>query len=216
MFWWEAVSSLYKFKHYRQPVFSPPKQPRFRSSFVLHTPRQSTTERGKRRGFRTVSLTSAESGPRARGWKASLWPEGVSWRNKKSDTTNHGQLRPTPLTRKLSFPLRLLEALRKSGCRLANFARVNPSAPKGFAAHQTTAALQNLHLYLFQTRAAPPQGPPSTTTPPGGATRPWPPARCHLQPPGAPCLPFPPRPPRGRLRPGPGIRQAAAVTATCP
>lgn len=40
----------------------------------------------------------------------------------RSDTTNHGQLTPKPSPERL-FPLKLLEAVRKSGCLLANFAR---------------------------------------------------------------------------------------------
>lgn len=151
-----------------------------------------------------------ESGPRARGWKASFWPRWVSRRNKKIGH-NHGQLTQKPSPERF-FPLKLLEALRKSGCLLANFARpiLVPVPRRDPQVPQTTVALPNLHLFLFQIRAAPLQGPPSTVT-----TRSWRAGKTVAS------SPLPPSAAGGALLPLPAqaflrVPQAAAPATTCP
>lgn len=85
----DSLFSVYgKFKHYRQPVFSPPNQPSFGLVLVCTRPeRVQPKEAGDAGAEMFPFLTSAEeSGPRARGCKASLWPGWLSRRNKKGRT----------------------------------------------------------------------------------------------------------------------------------
>lgn len=106
MFSWEAVSSLYTVNLNTQPVFSPPKQPSFVLVSALHTPRESTTDRGRRRGCRNVSLSHICRGERAKG--ARLEGPVVAWmafqkeQKKRSDSTNCGQLTPKPSPERFS------------------------------------------------------------------------------------------------------------------
>lgn len=82
----------------------------------------------------------------------------------REGTKKVGPNKPRPanaktLTQKVLSPLKLLEALRKSGCLLANFARpilIPPPPRKGVRRFpKPQPPLHNLHLYLFPIGAVP-------------------------------------------------------------
>lgn len=137
--WWEADSSLNMVNLNTNRLLT--SQASFQFGAAHARGAYSPDRRAARVQHGASPPSAEESRPRARGWEASWWPARVSWGNKKSDTTSHRRPPPSPPPKgSLAFTT-TREALRKSGCFLANFARPVPiPRPQGIAGPPTSGA----------------------------------------------------------------------------